>query len=895
MHHPKLFLYLVGLSYCLSNPWFPTTAAGQEVIAIAGETYGVGYARVQWPQPVEGLSRVLVTSPQGRVLYPTAEPVTITVRDPMRLDPAPRELKFGRGKILERLGQVVKAAVTADEREQVTGYEIWFLFQGDSPFELQISGPAVATIPIVPVAASPEDQRAAMLQWWQTYQDQAEGQIAAAPFLPVADAYLLSYLSRRLDLPAPASLSRMRLEKPPAAIAMMADSAVLQRIALANVLRGNSTEESEVLTDLPAAAAPPEIEPLDDDDVPAEIEPIARMVPPECFYLRFGSFSNFLWFQKLAQEHDGDIKNMVARPILDRRSSQRIEELLSVRYNQLADLFGDALIGDVAVIGNDLLIDDGPSIGVLLQAKNAFLLSTFLEKDRRATEAQFDDCTLETKTIEGIEVSLLSTPDNRVRSFWISNGNWMFVTSSEHLAGRFIAARKSRTTLAATDEFQQFRKQYPNAETAAITFYLSGRFLSRLYTPQFQIELQRRSHAAAEMAVLVAARATAANEGKTLELPEDLIAAGYLPAGFGRRADRSGLILTPDGMLDSRRGGRQTLLPIDDTTIDKITPAERVWQDQINRSRADQPGLLEPVFIQIARATADPKSPGQERLQIALDISPGLLGKQAWLVDQLGPATDIGVQFSKSDLVSFYANVHSDKLNGSIPPHYLFGGIKDCRPAPLEKFESPIDRIFAFSTIRGYLAAWPDPGLIDRLPLGLGRGSPVGPNMTRLVGGAYRYQSERVSLLSFNREVLVESIPDLAVLDKQPLRRAQLTIADLSQTDLGQWVSETLLEGEQKKSQAGCDLLSRLTEQLGIDAASTLPFAEELLGAAMQCPLHGEYHCRDDGHWCSSATEADAPQTAAVMNWFRGLEASVDVVDERLLIDMEVDVKRAAK
>lgn len=868
------------------------TAAAQEVVAIAGEPFGVGYARVQWAQPVEGLSRVLVTSPQHRVFYPASQPLSVTVRDPMKLEPAPRELKLGRGRILERLGQVVKAAVTADERQQVVGYEIWFLFQGDAPFELQISGPAVASIPIRPVTASAEDHHQAQLSWWQTYLAQAEQQIGDAPFLPVADAYLLSYLSRRLELPPPTSLSRMRLENPPAAIELMSDSRGYQRIALANVLRGGTYDPSDMLFDLPAEKSLPAIDPLDDDEVPPGIESIAQMVPPECFYLRFGSFSNFLWYQKLAQEYGGDIKNLAGRPVLDRRSSQRIEELLNVRYTQLADLFGDALIGDVAVVGTDLLLDDGPSIGVLLQAKNAFLLSTFMKNDRQTTAAKFDDCSLETKTIEGIEVSLLSSTDNRIRSYWVTNGDWSFVTSSEHLAARFIEARKSRTALAATKEFQRFRQTYPNEQPVGISLYLPSRFLRSLYAPRFQVELLRRSQAAAEMAVLTTASVTAAHEGQSLELPPDLIDAGYLPAGFGQRADRSGLILAADRTLDSRRGGRQTMLPIGDVAVDKITSNERIWLDQIERTVTAQPGLLQPVFVQIQRVEIEGGPADREQLKIAADISPALLGKQAWLVDQLGPASDIGVQFSKTDLVSFHANIESDKLNGSIPQHYLFGGIKDCRPAPLAKFESTLDSVFALSTIRGYLAAWPDPGLIDRLPLGLGRGSPVGPNMTRLVGGAYRYQSERVSLLSFDRDVLVQSVPELAVLDKQRVRRAHLTVADLSQTELGQWVNDTLLDAEKIKSQAGADLLARLTEQLGSDTASVPQVAQRLLGAELQCSLGGKYRCRANGHWASTASDVEGGQTSAVMNWFRGLQLSVDVIDGRLIADIEVTLQR---
>ena len=75
---------------------------------------------------------------------------------------------------------------------------------------------------------------------------------------------------------------------------------------------------------------------LDEDTVPSEVgegtdneanrvdtDMLAAHVPQECFLLDFGGFGNFLWFQNLAQEHGGDIAQMIAHPGLDFQTGKR--------------------------------------------------------------------------------------------------------------------------------------------------------------------------------------------------------------------------------------------------------------------------------------------------------------------------------------------------------------------------------------------------------------------------------------------------------------------------------------------------------------------------------------------------------------------------------------------
>ena len=59
----------------------------------------------------------------------------------------------------------------------------------------------------------------------------------------------------------------------------------------------------------PAAASPTEL--------------IAAHVPVECFYLRFGSFTNYLWFRDFLDHWQGDLGNMIVLRSIDRGAGER--------------------------------------------------------------------------------------------------------------------------------------------------------------------------------------------------------------------------------------------------------------------------------------------------------------------------------------------------------------------------------------------------------------------------------------------------------------------------------------------------------------------------------------------------------------------------------------------
>ncbi len=90
--------------------------------------------------------------------------------------------------------------------------------------------------------------------------------------------------------------------------------------------------------------------------------------------------------------------------------------------------------------------------------------------------------------------------------------------------------------------------------------------------------------------------------------------------------------------------------------------------------------------------------------------------------------------------------------------YHLFAGVKDMVPPAPEETKGLISILRALQAVPGYIGAWPMPGLLDQLPLGLGGGPPDITGYSRLIGGLWRWQGAGFSLLSFDRSIIENTI-----------------------------------------------------------------------------------------------------------------------------------------
>lgn len=901
-------------------------AAAPSSFAIPGVPFGV--ARIELAMPVAILPGELptleVSDDEGRIFYPTSRDILADPRNlPPRPEPAPGAPRVGGGRLLRRMGDLVRQATAETAEPQVVARELMFLFRGDQPLRVRTNLADAAgrdEFLLIPSTTSttPLDHSAAINRWWASFSAGMKKQMDAGDYPAIVESYLTAFLAGRLDLPLPADFVVDASDDDPSLVSTLKlvagtdsiRSAVFRRAAIGGA-------ERVAIADLPVPSEPrwaPVVPQL--PEVLPTVEPLATRVPPECFYIRYGSFANYLWFRDLSEEYGGDIGRMISLRGSEDGAARRVEGQLHLKTTSLTRMLGSSVIEDQAIVGRDLFLSEGASLGVMLRATNAFLLQTSLNSDRSALAAADASVTLTTEQIAGRGVTFLHSIDNRVRSFMAVDGETIFITNSRELVKRFFEVGSSGESLGATPEFLLARHLMPVERDDTVFVYLSPAMLRGLVSPSYLIETRRRLYASADMALLRIARLAADAEGDPLVEPEDLIDEGYLPRGFGKRSDGSGLIAVGDEIVDSLRGRAGTLLPIADVAVERVTPAEHDWYSNVAAYHESQWQQIDPIFLGIKR-TVLPDTPSIQRLEIHAEVAPFVPEKYGSIARQLGPPTRVKIDFAPDDIVAAQAHVVSDQFGGTIPPHHLFAAIKDTSPPNPDQFDGILKTYQALKALPGYLGAWPQPGMIDRLPLGLGRGQPVGPGLTRLIGGVYRYQGGGFSIVSLQSDVLMASLPFLAATEAEDLAQVRVHVGDLHDSQLEEWVNAQLFQQSATASRAGANFLGLITRQLKVPPAEAYDVAGRLLGGRLQDPLGGTYVLvnADDpqgtARWVSDVWQEESSRSllanrlsapgqspteyvAPVLSWFRGGHARLTQYDERLVADAVIDIERTA-
>lgn len=771
-----------------STRWVGEVAAGAPFGVVSLELVG-GIAAERAPL------RLRVEAADGRLFYPV---VDFPERPPAVAQERPPQRQIGRGGLVDRLQGAVRAA--QQQLSPDRGVRIQFLFTGDQPLDVRIQGDLSGELQLEVAESDAAGHRRLLGNWWQAYVRQAVAVSEAKDVPPLIETYLVSNLGKRLALNTPdlrskpsPSITLQPLIDPLSSLSLLLDPTPMRRELLLEQLQlPPPTERGAVdlppppqWIDFPAPSVP--------DSMP--IEPMARQVPPECFYVRFGSFANFLWFQSLGDQQGADLTGALTLQGLDYQITERIERLLSTRLNLIAKLFGDAVVADMALIGNDLYLQDGPAIGVLFEAKVPGLLQSSLRQERRqaASRLASDGARLESLTIGQQAVELLSTPDQRVRSFMVERGRFVLITSSRRLAERFIeVSGGEQPSLADDSGFAYARLICPLQNDYSLLAYFSAPFFRQLLGPAYQIELRRRLQAIASLELAEMASLVAQHEGGTATTVDDLQRGGYLPGWFQTRPDGSRTLWAGEQWVDSIRGARGSMVPICDVAPAEVWPSEAQWYvQQAERYRA-QWQQTDPLLIGVRRYESPLPEPDVERLAIEAYVAPFVQSNYGWLRDLLGPPNYQQIRLPESDVVNVQAFLAGPRQigRGQRQDHFLFVGLKDMSPPEQLEAKGLIEALRLLRATPAYLGAWPYPGTLDRLPLGLGGGPPDSLGFSRLLIGPWRWQGGGFSVLSFDRSILEQTITELQAVAADDPAQVRLQVNPLAGTKLEAGISQ---------------------------------------------------------------------------------------------------------
>lgn len=811
------------------------------------------------------------------------------------------------------LGRLINQVLGPPSNGAAGQVTIHFLFRGEEPLKLTIYSPNKIEVTLTPRVENERNYNRLLERWWRDYQAVAQRQIDEGNHPPLVQSYLQTMLSRRLNLPMRDEVGPLGRPKPmetPTAstydslqLLLGLEELRLKTMRESMLARGDYGEQATFALPEGMAWPPAALPPLE-GRIP--VETIAAHVPPEYFYIRFGTFRNYLWLSDLMEDYGGDLGSMVTMRSYVAPLNKRIQNQLGLEQNELAKVLGPNVINDVALIGQDLYMVDGAAMGILFEAKTTELFADDVQKQRRRAleREKARGAKAETVKIAGKDVSFISTPDNRLRSYYAVDGNYHLVTTSRTMIERFLVVAGGAPSLAQSPEFLHARTILPLLREDTIFAFFSKSFFEGLLTPQYQIELRRRMQATTDLDLLRFARLAAKGEGYEINDFKTLIDGRFLPAGFGRRPDGSQPVLAGDELLDSRRGARGSFLPVADTPVERVTAAEA---DRYNEQAAlyrEQWKVMDPLMVGIKRFAlekTDPAAPTIERVTIDGNITPLNEAKYGRLMSMLGPPTTQMITRDGDDIAAVQATVREINLIGNIPPHHLFLGIQDLTPVLENRRTGLFGTLQMLKQTPGYIGSWPKAGYLEMLPLGgLLSTRPDADGFSQLPLGLWRREGGGFSVLSFDWNVLAKVTPSLRVTEAEIPAQIRMHIGDLSSARVAPLINQLYYDRALSASAGNVKLLHMLNQQMHVPLEDCVTVAHDMLNAELNCPLGGDYKLMEEAgtlYWRSTIWPekfdlAPADYKAPLLDWFRGLDGHLTKQQNRLIAHLEVDLAR---
>lgn len=843
--------------------------------AYAGVPYGIGKLSFRLRPGDDLVSRVgatLLTDSQGRTLYP------VHTRSPFN-------------EFVE--------TVTGNSGGQPDEIQtIWFLFTGDTPLQLTLHGSGADTFEVPIKSSRPRQFSRHVRQWWQAFTRNIQSQIEAGDYPPIFETYLMSMLGRRLQLEVP---DPFRRDKDPLmqTFELMFDVEKLRSDTIRDsMLNGVSVSVADRPVPAPIQWSPVVVQNLPDA---VEIEPLAKCVPEECFYLRFGTWDNQIWLQRLMDEFGGDLGQMIQIRGFKQRIQAKFLNQLAIQSNEWDQLFGGSLIDDVAVIGTDTHFNDGAGVGVLLHSRATKRLQSNLAGKRKkfAQEHQENGATIEQIQVGEDQIEFLSTPDNRYRSFYVVRGDCHLITTSLAIAKRFLEASRGVGSLAESEEYRFARYNMPLNREDTVFVYLSTKFFQGLLTPQYQIELRRRNRIVTDMMMLELATMASRNEGFSDLDVQGLIRQGYLPDGFGSRPDGGGLSLEDDRWFDSIRGRRGFFAPIHDLPLTAVTAGEFEWFQERALFFTQSIGSLDPMFVALKRYEHEDKI---ERIVFDARVAPFGAQKYGWLMSMLGPPITSEIAQTPNDVIRLQASMRGGTLSPDVVPHQVFAAVQDRLDPSVDLRPDSFLRVL--ETMReapGYIGAWPGPGYTDWLPALGQEPDALGYTYSRLLK-VWKLQWNGFSILSFDQNRLESLKPHLRVAEAERPAQVRLEVGDLARSNLRGWANSLNYRRSWQTSVANVRLLNLLTQQFRVPPESSRAIVERMLDVELVCSLRGNYELAEmpSGRklWYSDAwpsfTHPVLPEghTAPLLEWFRGLLLEVTKGESQFSVHGFLDIER---
>ena len=740
-------------------------------------------------------------------------------------------------------------------------------------------------------------------EWWKRFSSDLETRVNSGRQSPEVDRYVGQMLAARWKLSRPRFATPWNQYRDLESMLGLFTGMTSVREALQqDTFLKDTVDTEKPRHPLPDGVRSPSI-PLPDLPQEVVVEDIALHVPADCLYLRCQRFADFLWLKSNLETWGGRIRHLVVGHSVDHGINAKVETQLALRETTMARVLGGTLVSDVAIVAGDPFVRDGAALGVLFETDSGAALEAVIAQQRTAAAetAQIKD---ETVNVDGNDVRLVSTSDNRVRSFYAISGRYHFVTNSKTLVQQFFKASAGQNSLGRLDEFRHARTLMPADKDDTAFVYISDPFVRRMVSPHYRVEMTRRLQAIRELEDLQVARLAAAAEQVPRATINDLIAARLLPQRFLTRTDGSQAQLHDDGSVsDSLRGGRGTFLPIADIDISAITDSELAAYREFASAYQAMWTRVDPVALRINRFEAGQR----EHVTFEFHISPYVKRHLGFLAQFLGPPVARQIAQTPNEVFAVEAQLGQSLVRivdqeTRVPAHHVFAGVHDIE-AEFRISNGKIDGEYSGLPEPFYIGATPPINLaIDHSELDADGYAQIKKNTFLFSNDAWIRQFDQFRVHAPSRATLEAVTPHLAVEEAERPAQIRLRIGDLSQTKMDPLFNAGGYLQTRKASATTARLLNRLEQLRLSSSASAMADAERIQNARLVCPLGGKYLPKDGPvpTWQSDKWQYDtvaqiqeipAGYRSPFLEWFHGLQIEFQIDPNVLQTRIDVELE----
>lgn len=773
----------------------------------------------------------------------------------------------------------------ADRPHKAGTIEVLCLFKGDEPLDLKLTLPDGQTIEKKLAPKRDEVQHRERLdEWWRRYSYTSKTRCDSAAYPPQIENYLVTMLAERFDLTPPQIQARWSGRSDVDLAFGLLLGAESIRVAMQRDTILEHTRRNQQLTqELPEAASPPPITLPTFDKTKVRPEDIARHVPEECFYIRCGNFKNFQWLRSNLTHWGAMTRDLTALRGWNYGIRDQLEYQLALKETILSKLFGETLISDVAIIGSDPFVRAGASIGIIFEARNSSLLKIQLDNLRKDALKADADAQETTVRIAGHDVSLLSTPDNKIRAFYAVDGDYHLISTSQTVVRRFFEAGENNKSLAQLDEFLYARHLMPTERNDAAFVYLSDLFFRELVGPKYRVEMTRRTQAVAEIELVHLAQLAAKAEGAEHETINQLMEGGFLPANFHIRPDGSRTVMEDGKVFDSLRGGRGTFLPVADVDIDEITESEQEAYQRFARFYRSQWERMDPAILALKRL---PAREGRERISLDVHITPYARTHYESINRNVGEAVPWKLTRLKDDLAQ--ATLNFGDRAGFLRGQFGFAGVRDL---PEDKLDYKIENGQVYETVTPPIYY----GLTGQSSL-----EDDAKEKSLSEASLFFYPYDIPNQAEIRENIKLEKVETPA--------QVRVWVNRLAGTQIAKVINAHGYLRSRRASAGNTRFLDVLAEQLSVEPKQALKVAETILGAEPVCRMGGKYQLTQDDRgvlaWQSTAWEhpsyhqiekVPASFAAPILNGFHEAEIQFSIDRTTLSSRLDLEVNAAKK